>query len=154
MGTTQTNRTPAHPIHPDNRTHVLSVRTPAHPIHPDNRTHVLSVSGCPGGVSGFWDVRVRSRNDVSQVRDVKRKADAFMALAHRNGDTRTALAALAQSMKAIELEGKFEGRIAPTSINVLVTQEFRTIQVAILSALDDHPLAKMAVLRALEKIEG
>lgn len=90
---------------------------------------------------------------LGQVRDLHKKALVLMARAYNAGDLRTAISGISAATKLLELQGKFLGQIAPTTINVLVTAEFKTIQVAILAALDDHPAAKQAVLRALERIQ-
>jgi hypothetical protein len=90
---------------------------------------------------------------LDQVRDLHKKALALMAQSYRAGDLRTALSGVSAATKLLELQGKFLGQIAPTTINVLISQEFKTIQVALLSALDDFPAAKQSVLRALERIQ-
>jgi len=90
---------------------------------------------------------------LDQVRDLSRRALEMMAEARSAGDLRTALSGVSAATKLLELQGKFLGQIAPTTVNVLVTQEFKVVQVALLSALEAHPQAKADVLAALARIQ-
>lgn len=105
---------------------------------------------------------VRERQEVAEVQDASlldqvrahhKRAMTIMAKAYSSGDLRTALAGIREATRLLELQGKFLGQIAPTTVNVLVTQEFRTVQVALLGALEAYPDAKLAVVKALERLE-
>lgn len=89
---------------------------------------------------------------LDQAREHHKRALTIMAKAYQSGDLRTALAGIREATRLLELQGRFLGQIAPTSVNILVTAEFKTIQVAILNALESHPDAKAAVITALERI--
>lgn len=92
-------------------------------------------------------------NLLSEVRTLQKKVEGLGAAAYRNGDIRGAISAVTNAAKMVELRAKLDGQIAAsTTVNVLVSAEFRTIQVAILGALESHPEAKRAVIEALDKI--
>lgn len=70
-------------------------------------------------------------------------------------DGATALAAIREARGCVELLAKVAGQLqaAPT-VNFLVSPEWASVQAAILGALSDHPLARVAVAGALKQIEG
>ena len=80
-------------------------------------------------------------------------AEALDALNDAKGlkDTRLILAAITTASRLIELQGKLQGELGgsgDTTINI-THNDFRTLQVAIVAALEPFPDAKQAVLRAL-----
>src|SRR5579862_2089899 len=75
---------------------------------------------------------------LDQARDLHKKALVLMTEARRAGDLRTALLGVGQAAKLLELQGKFLGQIAPSTINVLISAEFKTVQIALLGALENH----------------
>jgi hypothetical protein len=95
----------------------------------------------------------RDASLLDQARDHHRRALTIMAKAYAAGDLRTALAGIREATRLLELQGRFLGQIAPSTVNVLITAEFRQVQVVLLQALEDHPLAKQAVITALERLQ-
>lgn len=89
---------------------------------------------------------------LDQAREHHKRALAIMAKAYGSGDLRTALGGIREATRLLELQGKFLGQIAPTTVNVLISAEFKTIQVALLGALEPFPDAKAAVISALERV--
>jgi transposase-like protein len=95
---------------------------------------------------------VRDASLLDQAREHHKRALAIMAKAYGSGDLRTALAGIREATRLLELQGRLLGQVAPTSVNILISNEFKTIQCVLLDALQDHPAARASVLRALEKI--
>lgn len=105
-------------------------------------------------------VQARARDDAAYDRGStlldrmhQLGADAKDALeeAKHLKDTRLILAAIGTASKLLELQGKLEGDIGTggtTNINVTMN-DFRTLQINIVSALEGFPEAKAAVLKAL-----
>lgn len=91
---------------------------------------------------------------LDQARDLHRKALGLMAKAYQTGDIRTAIAGLNAATKLLELQGRFLGQIGgDTTVNIAMN-DFRTLQVGIVAALEPYPDAKRAVLLALGNNPG
>ncbi|MFL5285373.1 MAG: hypothetical protein ACJ8AW_31445 [Rhodopila sp.] len=100
------------------------------------------------------EVEDRRGDDLlDQIRVQQKAAAAILAKSYNTNDLRTALSAVREGLRAIELMGKFLGHVQAPTVNILVNPSFKLVQVAILSALESHPSAKTDVLRALERLE-
>jgi hypothetical protein len=101
----------------------------------------------------------RERQDVTEAREdsllaqckmLHRQALALMTAAYQARDYRGAIAGVGAATKLLELQGRFLGQIANAGPAVHVTlNDFRSLQVNIVAALEPYPEAKAAVLRAL-----
>ena len=69
------------------------------------------------------------------------------------GDLRTALAAISQARGNLELLGKLAGELDERPVmNLNVSAEWLELRALIVRALEPHPAAHRAVLRALEGV--
>ena len=87
-------------------------------------------------------------------------AEALDALNDAKGlkDTRLILAAITTASRLIELQGRLQGELGSggdTTVNVTMN-DFRTLQIGMVAALEQYPDAKAAVLKALSMpmVEG
>jgi transposase-like protein len=86
-----------------------------------------------------------------QVRYLQTHALDILERAEKAGDLRTALAAISQARGNLELLGKLAGELDKRPItNVLISLEWLELRAVIVGALEPHPGAHRAVLRALE----
>ena len=94
-------------------------------------------------------------NLLAQVCDLRDKALSVLESAENADDLRTAIAAIREARGCVELLGKLAGQLndAPT-VNLFISAEWRTVQVAILSALEPHADARLAVADALAQLEN
>ena len=92
---------------------------------------------------------------LEQVRDLRDRALTILDTAENSGDLRIALSAIREARGCLELLGKLAGELqdAPT-VNVFVSAEWLEVQAVILSALDPHTDAKLAVAAALTDMGG
>ena len=90
---------------------------------------------------------------LGELKTLTQQVKGLAAAAYKNGDIRAAVAAVTSAAKMVETRAKLTGQIAPTTVNVLVSAEFKTVQVALLGALEPFPDAKRAVIDALARIE-
>ncbi len=90
-------------------------------------------------------------NLLAQVCDLRDRAVVILDKAEAADDLRSAIAAIREARGCVELLGKLAGQLkdAPT-LNLFVTAEWKTVQVAILQALLPHPDARQAVVAALD----
>ena len=92
---------------------------------------------------------------LGQVRDLRDRALTVLGTAEGAGDLRTALAAIREARGCLELLGKLAGELQDgASVNVFVSAEWLQVQAVILSALDPHIDAKLAVAAALANMGG
>jgi hypothetical protein len=88
---------------------------------------------------------------LEQVRDLQSHALDILERAEKAGDLRTALAAISQARGNLELLGKLAGELDEQPVvNLNVSAEWLELRTVIVGALEPHPAAHRAVLRALE----
>jgi hypothetical protein len=99
------------------------------------------------------DVEAAARADdlLDQVRNLQAHALDIVERAAKVGDLRTALAAISQARGNLELLGKLAGELDERPVvNLNVSSEWLELRAVIVGALEPHPEARGAVLRALE----
>jgi hypothetical protein len=88
---------------------------------------------------------------LEQVRYLQTRALDILERAEKAGDLRTALAAISQARGNLELLGKLAGELDERPVvNLNVSPEWLELRAVIVGALEPHPAAHRAVLRALE----
>jgi hypothetical protein len=88
---------------------------------------------------------------LEQVRHLQTHALDILERAENAGDLRTALAAISQARGDLELLGKLAGKLDERPVvNLNVSPEWLELRAVIVGALEPHPAAHRAVLRALE----
>jgi hypothetical protein len=88
---------------------------------------------------------------LEQVRNLQAHALQILERAENAGDLRTALAAISQARGNLELLGKLAGELDERPVvNLNVSPEWLELRTVIVGALEPHPAAHRAVLRALE----
>ena len=93
----------------------------------------------------------RADNLLEQVRSLQVHALDILEHAEKTGDLRTALAAISQARGNLELLGKLAGELDERPVvNLNVAPEWLELRAVIVGALEPHPAAHGAVLRALE----
>ncbi len=94
-------------------------------------------------------------NLLAQVCDLRDKALSVLESAENADDLRTAIAAIREARGCVELLGKLAGQLndAPT-VNLFISAEWRTVQAIILTALEPHADARLAVADALAQLEN
>jgi hypothetical protein len=95
----------------------------------------------------------RADDLLGQVRNLQTHALDILERAEKAGDLRTALAAISQARGNLELLGKLAGELDERPVvNLNVYPEWLELRGVIVGALDPHPAAHRAVLRALESV--
>jgi hypothetical protein len=93
-------------------------------------------------------------NLLEQVRNLQAHALDILERAEKAGDLRTALAAISQARGNLELLGKLAGELDERPVvNLNVSSEWLELRAVIVGALESHPEAHRAVLRALESVD-
>jgi hypothetical protein len=88
---------------------------------------------------------------LDQVRHLQAHALDILERAEKSGDLRTALAAISQARGNLELLGKLAGELDERPVvNLNISPEWLELRTVIVGALEPHPTAHRAVLRALE----
>jgi hypothetical protein len=88
---------------------------------------------------------------LDQVRHLQIHALDILERAEKAGDLRTALAAISQARGNLELLGKLAGDLDERPVvNLNVSPEWLELRAVIVGALEPHPAAHRAILRALE----
>jgi len=88
---------------------------------------------------------------LEQVSNLQAHALGILERAEKAGDLRTALAAISQARRNLELLGKLAGELDERPVvNLNVSPEWLELRTVIVGALEPHPAAQRAVLRALE----
>jgi hypothetical protein len=88
---------------------------------------------------------------LEQVRHLQAHALGILERAEEAGDLRTALGAISQARGNLELLGKLAGELDERPVvNLDVSPEWLELRAVIVGALEPHPAAHGAVLRALE----
>jgi hypothetical protein len=92
---------------------------------------------------------------LEQVRDLQAHALDILERAEKAGDLRTALAAISQARGNLELLGKLAGELDERPVvNLNVSAEWLELRTVIVAALEQHPEARGAILRALEGVDN
>jgi hypothetical protein len=95
----------------------------------------------------------RADDLLEQVRHLQAHALDILERAQKTGDLRTALAAISQARGNLELLGKLAGELDERPVvNLNVSPEWLELRAVIVGALEPHPAAHTAVLRALESV--
>jgi hypothetical protein len=90
---------------------------------------------------------------LDQVRSLQAHAFDILERAEKAGDLRTALAAISQARGNLELLGKLAGELDERPVvNLNVSPEWLELRAVIVGALEPHPAAHTAILRALESV--
>jgi len=90
---------------------------------------------------------------LKQARHLQAHALDILERAEKGGDLRTALAAISQARGNLELLGKLAGELDERPVvNLNVSAEWQELRAVIVGALEPHPAAHKAVLRALEGV--
>src|SRR5918993_1258735 len=90
---------------------------------------------------------------LEQVRQLQAHALDILERAEKAGDLRTALVAISQARENLELLGKLAGQLDERPVvNLNVSPEWLELRAVIVGALEPHPAAHSAVLRALEGV--
>jgi len=91
---------------------------------------------------------------LSEVQNLQARTLAILEAAEDAGEHRTALAAIAEARRNLELLGKLAGEFdeRPT-VNVLVSAEWVEIRTVLLEALSPYPHARAAVAKGLMQLE-
>ncbi len=90
-------------------------------------------------------------NILGEVLDLRDHALEILDKAEKVDDLRVACSAIREARGCLELLGKLAGQLhdSPT-VNIFMSSEWQTIQIAILQALAPHPGARQAVVAALD----
>jgi len=92
---------------------------------------------------------------LEQVRSLQAHALDILERAEKTGDLRTALAAISQARGNLELLGKLAGELDERpQVNLTVSPQWLELRAVIVGALEPHPAAHTAVLRALESVDS
>jgi hypothetical protein len=95
----------------------------------------------------------RADDLLEQVRHLQSHALNILERAEEAGDLRIALAAISQARGNLELLGKLAGELDERPVvNLNVSPEWLELRAVIVGALEPHPAAHRAVLRALESV--
>jgi transposase-like protein len=95
----------------------------------------------------------RADDLLEQVRNLQTHALGILERAEKSGDLRTALAAISQARGNLELLGKLAGELDERPVvNLNVSSEWLELRTVIVGALEPHPAAHKAVLRALDGV--
>ena len=92
---------------------------------------------------------------LDQVRNLQAHALDILERAEKAGDLRTALAAISQARGNLELLGKLAGELDERPVvNLNISPEWLELRTVIVGALEPHPAAHRALLRALESADN
>jgi transposase-like protein len=95
----------------------------------------------------------RADSLLEQVRHLQAHALDILERAEKTGDLRTALAAISQARGNLELLGKLAGELDERPVvNLTVSAEWLELRAVIVGALEPHPAAHTAVVKALEGV--
>ncbi len=90
-------------------------------------------------------------NLLGQVRALQSKTLSILLRAEGAGDLRTALSAVREARGNVELLAKLSGELDERPVvNVLISPEWLQLRTVLVTALEPHPDARGAVLRAIE----
>jgi hypothetical protein len=101
------------------------------------------------------DEVARADDLLEQVRHLQAHALDILERAEKAGDLRTALAAISQARGNLELLGKLAGELDERPVvNLNVSTEWLELRAVIVGALEPHPAAHRAIIRALEGVNN
>ena len=90
-------------------------------------------------------------NLLEQVKYLQEKSLHILSKAEEIGDYRACTSAINEARKCLELLGKLAGELQDgQTVNVIVSPQWVELRTTIIKALEPHPEAKFAVLRALQ----
>jgi transposase-like protein len=93
----------------------------------------------------------RADDLLAQVRNLQTHALDILERAEKSRDLRSALSAISQARGNLELLGKLAGELDERPVvNLNISPEWLELRAVIVGALEPHPAAHGAVLRALE----
>jgi hypothetical protein len=96
---------------------------------------------------------VRADELLSQVRELQGRTLSILTASEEAGELRTALAAIREARGNLELLGKLAGELDERPIvNLNISPQWLELRAVIVGALEPHPAAHSAVLRALESV--
>jgi hypothetical protein len=96
----------------------------------------------------------RADDLLSQVRSLQARTLAILEAAEVSGENRTALAAIGEARRNLELLGRLAGELDERPVvNVLISAEWVAIRTVLLEALSPYPQASTAVARRLMELE-
>ena len=86
---------------------------------------------------------------LGQIQELTAEARRLKSKAEGKGDLRTALSAIRELVRMVELLAKLRGELAPApqQVNIALVPEWRVV----MDRLGDFPEARVAVARALEE---
>jgi hypothetical protein len=88
---------------------------------------------------------------LDKVRDLTRRTEGLLDRAEDEGDLNTAFRGVAQLRSNLELLGRLLGELQEgTTINIIQNPQWLQLRAVIVGALEPHPEAKSAVVKALE----
>jgi hypothetical protein len=94
----------------------------------------------------------RADDLLSQVKNLQDRALAILDAAEEAGELRTALGAIREARGNLELLAKLLGELDERPVvNLNVSPQWLELRAVIIGALEPHPDARGAVLRALEQ---
>jgi transposase-like protein len=97
----------------------------------------------------------RADNLLSQVRGLQARTLAILETAEVSGELRTALAAIGEARRNLELLGKLAGELDQRPVvNILVSAEWVAIRTVLLEVLSPYPQASAAVAERLMELGG
>ena len=97
---------------------------------------------------------VEADNLLDQVKDLQGRAYAILDRAEEAGELRTALSAIREARGNLELLAKLLGELDERPVvNLLISPEWLQLRAVIVGALEPHPEALNAVVRALESTD-
>ena len=111
----------------------------------------------PRALAKAHEAREKAQADdlLLQVRALQGSALRILVRAERDGDGRTALAAIREARGNLELLAKLLGELDERpQINILVAPEWLAVRAAMLAALAPYVEARVAVAAALAALEG
>jgi len=90
---------------------------------------------------------------LAKIAALEADAKRLQAKAEKSGDYRTAIAALREMVRIVELLAKLQGELTEgTTINILVNPQWLTIRAVIVAALAGYPEARARVVEALARV--
>jgi hypothetical protein len=97
--------------------------------------------------------RDRGAGLLADTRALHAKAMDLLSQAEAAKDLRTALMAVREAARCVELQGRLMGQIKEErTLNVFLNPQWLTVQAAVLTSLEAFPEARAAVVSALEGI--
>ncbi len=113
--------------------------------------------GLPATLVKAKDAEEATHGDdlLAQLATLQADARRIGARAEGEGDLRTALAAVRELVRMIELLAELQGELnrAP-QVNITLSPEWLAVRLVILEALAAHPAARLAVAERLALVEG